>query len=811
MNYDRLITISAAGNRKSLSWPPQQLMWSELITRISAPVRSTEPFITYLRMKKAQQDDLKDVGGFVAGELDGGRRKGSAVKGRDIVTLDMDALPAGGADDVLRMATSLGCAWAIYSTRKHEPAKPRLRVLLPLSRTVTADEYEPIARKLAELLRIDWCDPTTFQAVRMMYWPSVCADGQYIFQYEDKPFADADGILGLYADWRNVMSWPQVAGQPKAQQPSGPSQADPTSKDGIVGAFCRSYSITQALDTFIPGVYEPVDGAPDRFTFSGGSTTGGAIVYDDKFLYSHHATDPAGGRLVNAFDLVRLHLYSSMDDEAKEGTPTASLPSYVRMKQFAVADAPVSKLINQERYDQVTADFGKPPETEEAAAGTGDWMGKLKINANNAKPDKTAANVLLMLEHDPRLTGRFKLDTFASRIWAEAPLPWGKRENVQGPFSWEDADEAGLRVYVERILGFRSKDIVEDAFKDHLARHSYNPVQDYLHALNWDSTPRLDTLFIDYLGAEDSEYTRTVTRKAFTAGIARAMTPGVKYDTMTILSGATGIGKSTLLRKMAHDRWFNDSIRSFEGKDASELLQGVWVVEISELEAFAKSDVSRIKQFLSQTNDIYRAAYGRSVEWHERRCVFFGTSNPGEYLRDPNGNRRFWPIDVGLVKAQKSVFTQLDDEVDQIWAEAYVRWQTGESLYLTGAVADTAISVQESHRERSSREGIILKYLEDPVPETWQEMDLQQRLVWLGGGYKEYAGRLQHKEKICAAEIWAECFRGDLKYIKYPDTMEINNVIRSAAGWKSSKNGIRCGYSGLQRGFYWDGNALVNP
>ena len=238
--------------------------------------------------------------------------------------------------------------------------------------------------------------------------------------------------------------------------------------------------------------------------------------------------------------------------------------------QLAVSLPEVRDLLNKERYEDLQSDFGSLPEGDR---GDPDWMSRLKVHPSSGLPEKTSANVLLMLEHDPRLAGRFKMDAFAQRIYGEAPLPWGSREYENGDFAWTDADSSGLRLYADRVLGFRSKEVIEDAFNDVLARHSYNPVTEYLEGLVWDQRPRLDTLLIDYLGAEDSAYTRTVTRKAFTAAVARAMVPGTKFDVMTILTGAQGIGKSTLLRKMARGR-FNDGIRSFEGKEASELLQG---------------------------------------------------------------------------------------------------------------------------------------------------------------------------------------------------------------------------------------------
>jgi len=795
MIYDRKLTISAAGNRRADSWPAQTLYWSEMLQRLATPARGQETLAAYLHMTKAKQDDLKDVGGFVAGELAGGRRKRHAVLGRDIVTLDMDALPAGGTDDVLRRVGALGCGWAVYSTRKHSPDRPRLRILIPLSRTVTADEYEPIARKLAEMIEIGWCDPTTFQAVRMMYWPSCSADGQYVYLYEDKPFADADGLLGLYADWRDMSAWPQVPGQVKTHQSLASKQEDPTAKPGVVGAFCREYNIYQVMESFLPGIYEPVDGSPDRYTFTGGSTTGGAVVYDNgKFLYSHHATDPAGGHLVNSFDLLRLHKFGDLDDEAKEGTPTVKLPSYTRMKQFAVADEAVALALNQERYRQTMDDFG----TEAEDADT-NWMSRLKINPRDGKPDKCAFNVLLLLENDPQLKGKLKKDTFADRVYGVAPLPWGSRKEAEGDFAWSDEDDAGLRIYVDQVLGFRSRDIVDDAFRDHIARHAYNPVTDYLSSLQWDGTPRLDALFIDYLGAADTPYTRAVTRKAFTAAVARAMEPGVKYDFMPIPTGTQGLGKSTLLRKMGR-QWFSDSLKTFEGKEASELLQGVWIVEIGELEALNKSELGRVKQFLSQCEDIYRAAYGRVVEWHKRRCVFFGTSNNREYLRDRTGNRRFWPVDTNLVKPVKSVFTDLDAEVDQLWAEAVMCWKLGEPLYLTGEGAISAEAEAEEHREHSGREGLISDYLEKKVPADWPKWDLQQRLIWLGGGCQG-AENLVDRNRVCALEVWCECLKGDAKQMKYTDATEINSVIAVHPGWQRTKGGVRFGYAGYQRGF----------
>ena len=195
MQYDRRITISAGTSRKATVWTAQTLLISELWEKLKTPARGTETLAEYMNYKKAQQDELKDIGGFVGGSLIGARRKANNVSGRDIITLDLDNIPAGGTDDIIRRVDGLGCGFCIYSTRKHQPSAPRLRVLIPIDRTVTAEEYEPIARRVGEYIGLEFADPTTFEVSRLMYWPSCCSDSQYVHMASDKVFLSADGVL----------------------------------------------------------------------------------------------------------------------------------------------------------------------------------------------------------------------------------------------------------------------------------------------------------------------------------------------------------------------------------------------------------------------------------------------------------------------------------------------------------------------------------------------------------------------------------------------------------------------------------------
>lgn len=796
MQNDRTITISAGASRRSTQWYGQSMLVSELWTKLKVPARGTETLAEYMNLKKAQQDDLKDIGGFVGGTLNGARRKANSVTGRDIITLDLDNIPAGHKDDVLRRVEALGCGYCVYSTRKHHPAAPRLRVLLPLDRTVSADEYEPLARKAAEYIGLEFADPTTFEPSRLMYWPSCCSDSEYVYMVGDKPFISADGLLAQYTDWHDISSWPSLPGQQTFTK-LAVKQGDPEGKNGVVGAFCRTYDIQRAMEELLPGIYEPVDNSPGRYTYLGGSTTGGAVLYDNgKFLYSHHATDPCGGRLVNSFDLVRLHKFGDKDDEAQIGTPTCRLPSFTEMCEFACGLSDVSALISRERYETAVKDFdGINSGGDEDAEN---WMGLLEKNSQTGAIKSTIDNVRIILEHDPMLKGKFALNEFAGRGEVLASLPWDKRKKRR---LWDDNDNQGLYWYLERVYKISGNNKVDGALSLHSHAHAFNDVKDYLKGLQgkWDGVPRLDTLFIDYLGAKDTAYTRTVTRKAFTAAVARAMTPGCKYDSMVILSGPQGIGKSTLLDKMSRG-WFNDSIRTFEGKEASELLQGVWLVEISELDAFRRTDVSRIKQFLSLRVDRFRAAYGRNVKDFPRTCVFFGTTNTTEYLQDTTGNRRFLPIDTFEQPRTKNVWQDLDAEIDQLWAEAFVRWQAGEPLHLSKDIEFAAKEKQEEHRETSSREGIVREFMERPVPEDWNTWTLDKRRIYWAGGVQGDV-RTVPRDRICAIEVWCEAFGGNIKEMKNTDTRELNAIIAATPGWKKATTPLRFGAYGLQRGF----------
>lgn len=801
MQYNRKLLISVGASRFSKHWTTTEYLWSEFVESLRTPQRTAETFDTYMKLSKKQQGELKDVGGFVGGTLKGTQRKASAVTGRDLVTLDLDNIPSGATDDVLRRIRSLGAAFVVYSTRSHAPYRPRLRCILPLDRTVTADEYEPIARRLASLIGIELCDPTTFEACRLMYNPNCSSDSQYIFDVADAPFVSADGILAQYEDWHDVQSWPQAPGKEMKPRELLARQADPTTKSGIVGAFCRTYDIRGAIEAFIPNAYADTD-KDDRLTYTGGTTVAGAVIYDDgKFLYSHHATDPCSGQLVNAFDLVRLHRFGYEDEAAKDGTPTVKLPSYVAMQKLAMADPAVVEDLNlhdarraSDVFQAVAVETGPDAQPDDPVDVS--WMTKAKLSYDgNGKIQNTMDNIIRILNYDPALAGKIAIDDFAVRGLVLGQLPWSKETEQR---LWTDTDEAGVSWYLESRFGIAGRDKISNALMLVSEQHRFNDVTDYLSRLVWDGTPRVETAFIDYLGAADTLYVRQVARKSFTAAVARAMTPGCKYDSVPVLIGPQGIGKTTFLRTIGHG-WHSDSLQSFKGKEAAEMLRGIWICEIGEMTGYNKSEDDVIKQFLSRCEDWYRQPYGRHQNKFLRKCVFFGTCNNHDFLKDPTGNRRFDPLDLLIQPPTKSVWEDLPEEVDQLWAEAVTLWKNHEPLFFPPAIEALAEQERERHREGNIREGIIHDFLEKPVPDNYDTMSLVSRRSWWGGNCTE--GAPVPREKTCALEIWCECLGGEPRNMRRADTREINQIMDNMPGWTRNKSMRRYGYCGKQRGF----------
>ena len=766
---DRALDVALGNSRKTKSWKNRAILWSELLDRLSRTTRTAETMAEYRAMGRTRQSEVKDVGGFVGGYCAHGSR--SEVQRRSILCLDADYADSELWED---WGLLYGAAAAIYSTHRHTPEKPRLRLIIPLGRDVNPDEYQAVGRRVAESLGIEKFDDTTYQPQRVMFWPSTSQDGKFFFEYQDAPMLDPDAVLATYPDWRDVSCWPMSSRVADTAKKAAERQQDPTAKGGLVGAFCRAYSITEAIEAFIP-TYAPC-GEPGRYTYTEGSTAAGVVTYEDKFSYSHHATDPASGQLCNAWDLVRLHRFGALDADTDPDTPAGSRPSYREMAALAKEDSRVKGQLMADRMAEAIADYAEAPETET------DWTTLLKFTEKGTLA-QTIENTALILTHDPALRGCLAMNEMEHSIVTLRSLPW---REVRGASQWTDADDAQLRLYLERVYRLTGKERIFDAVNVVAADNAFHPVRDFLDSCTWDGIPRAETLLIDYLGAEDSAYTRAVTRKTLAAAVARIYDPGCKFDYMLTIRGKQGIGKSALISHLGGP-WFSDSFSTLQGKEAYEQVMGVWIMEVGELAGMRKAEAETIKLYISKQTDRFRPAYGRRTQEFPRQCIFIGTTNETQFLRDTTGNRRFWVVDTPDA-AQHDLWAELTPEtVKRIWGEACALYRAGEPLYLSRELEAAARAVQESYEEENPREGIIVDYLERLLPEEWKDMDLFERRSWLESG----AEGTVRRGTVCTMEIWAEALGGNPDRLDRYAVKEIRGILDELPGWNKGDNGNR--------------------
>ena len=799
VNHDRKLLIAIGRSRKASQWQNKEMMWSEFLDKLATTTRTRETVTDYAAMSKADRDTIKDVGGFVGGYLKNGKRNNASVVNRCMLCLDADNADPGLMDDLDMTFIN---AYALYSTHSHTPEKMRLRLIIPLTRTVTPDEYAAVARRVADDLNLKRFDPTTFEPARLMYWPSTPEDGEFFFRYADESFLDPDEVLNTYADWKDASLWPTTQPVEERIRHTAGKQEDPTEKRGIIGAFCRAHTITDVLEHILSDRYTSTE-QDDRFTFIGGSTTGGLVIYSDKYAFSHHATDPAGGKLCNAFDLVRWHLFMP-GGTAPDGSLVGDEASSMKlMQEYASKDGATKRQLAEERRAQTMEEFSDLDADAEkkATAENAHWQDDLDIDKHGKVKD-TLGNLALILRNDPKLKDiSYNIHRSGIDIRKDAEgkttIPW-----TQLKPGWNESDLGAVQIYLERVYGLYTPSKLKGILLAIAAERSYHPIRDYFAALPvWDGVPRVDTLFVDYLGTPDTEYSRAVARKMMVAAVARIYEPGVKFDSVVVLNGPQGMGKSSFFAKLG-GKWFSDSLTISDMKDkaAPEKLQGYWILELGELAGLKKMDVETVKAFITRQDDKFRHSYGYSVEDHPRQCIIVGSTNNGDgFLRDVTGNRRFWPVTCTTGAPNRP--WDVEKVVNQLWAEAYQLYKAGEPLFLSPEVEKMAAMEQTAALESDVREGMIAEYLDKLLPEDWEKMDLAERRGFLRGDQFTGGNRTgtQQRTTVCAVEIWTECFGKDPSTIKRSDTYDIFGMLMKIGGWEKysgNKTGV------LRRGIY---------
>lgn len=774
---ERKYSIAVGNSCEAKFWSNEEVTFDELCQRLSKTKYTSETIEQYKHFNKEERNKAKDNGGFVGGKLKGTKRGVSEVLFRSMLTLDLDKAKVGFIDKFTAESKYLSC---LYTTHSHTKDEPRCRVIVPLSRDVTPDEYNAIARLFASKFGIEQFDACSFRIAQLMFYPTTPKDGEFIFKKVEGEVLNPDEFLADYPLWQDISTLPLTPDElPKNNVQRGRKKKDPTELKGVIGAFCRTYTVQEAIETYLSDVYEPTD-KNNRYSLKSADSKGGLIIYDDKYAFSHHATDIACGRELNAFQLVMLHLFGSDNNDAVK-----------KMKEVARDDEHVRTqlILDNGEFDEDEIDDSQSESPiVNKTKPIKDWISKLSIGIDGTI-ENTSKNLEIILENDKNLQG-FAYNELSNRVEVIGRVPWDRPKDNR---FWREADESQLRLYIDKkYIEFKERNF-EVAFNSIVDNRRFHPVRAYLDSLpKWDGVKRVEEVFIKFLSADDNDYTRAITKKTFAACVARAYHPGTKFDSIPVLDGAQGIGKSTLIKYLAGEEFFSDnlSLTDMNDKTAAEKIQGNWLIEIGELSGMKKADIEKVKSFVSTTDDKYRASYGRVVESHPRQCVIFATVNGDGrgYLRDITGNRRFW-----IVKCNQTLQKRMWDENDknyrdQFWSEAKEIYESGEELYLEGSLLDIATDYQNEALEQDERVGIVEQYLNRLLPTNWHEMDLYKRRSFLNGDdFICEKGTVQRTE-VSNAEIWCECFGKSQSDLKSSDSYQLAAIMKQIGGWERTSS-----------------------
>lgn len=414
-----------------------------------------------------------------------------------------------------------------------------------------------------------------------------------------------------------------------------------------------------------------------------------------------------------------------------------------------------------------------PPPREEAApdAGAGerrDWLRDLVRNDKGGYK-ATPGNVDTILRNAPNWRGILAYDEFSYRILKLRAPPF--QGGLPGP--WDRTDSTNAALWIERMFGFTVKSQVIDELVRAIAWESrFHSVRAWFDGLPaWDGIERLPTFFEDVFGAKQSDYTSHVGTGLLVSAVARVYRPGCKVDTMVVLEGGQGIGKSTALIELFGQDWYVDVIEPPSHKDFYITLQGVLCVEIGEMQAFARAELTQVKQAITRRNDKFRAPYEAAASDHLRQSIFVGTTNADTYLMDPTGGRRFLPVKCGAVNLE-----YIRDSREQLWAEARVRFEKGFRWW--DFPKDAAAAAQDE------------RYVEDSWAEPVEE--------WLAGrvaganSYEnidqgDWEGEHRPVRSVSTTDVMKRALHIEISKHTRQDQMRVSQILKRL-GWVKQTN-----------------------
>lgn len=743
-----ILAIATAPKRNSRHWRNGTIEWSELVGWMGSPADKKEAG-NYILGTLNESTEVHTKGGQPC--VDFHRRK-HTIASRSAITLDLDTPDPDFVDAVEMLFDH---AAIIHTTYSHAPDKPHYRMIVPTDREMAPDEYITAAQALIQQFGKHQFDPGSTQPERFMFKPAAQEPGWFQFWVLD---GDPVPVETLLADFVEDLS-------DKPLPKPGKNKRDPYTLDGIMGAFNRAYaedwdSLIEAYD--LP--YEKI--AEDRYHLIGATAAAGMgpVQGAEAFVFSHHANDPAYGVTCSAWDLVRLHKFGDMDEDVTSQTPPNRRPSHAAMAELATAD-------NRAMAEMVGIDFA---EAFDEDGNANDWRLNLRRN-NRGVITNVVANRDLIRDNDPALKVMY-LNEMSMVIEADADLPWREvheRDNVI-----DKADRAEFLEYLAREYGMDVPENHADRMINIAgSRRRRHPAQEYLQNLSWDGVSRIETALP---GVRATPYTRMVSRKVLVAAAARVLEPGIKWDHTLVLFGSEGLGKSWWIEKMA--KGWSASLGRINDKDTLMAMRAAWIITADEGHSLRKADNDALKEFITRTHDSFRAPYDTVFRRHPRHSVIWSTTNDEVFLRRQEGNRRYL-----IVRSEDKVdFDAVTDEyVDQVWAEAVVLFEAGERLYLDGLESLEAAEQREHFVEEDAYGGIIEGYLSLPVPEDWDDMNVDKRREWMFGfreGMESAGdGRI---DKVCTAQIWVEAMDRRKGDAKRTDLLDIYNALLRLPDWE---------------------------
>lgn len=428
---------------------------------------------------------------------------------------------------------------------------------------------------------------------------------------------------------------------------------------------------------------------------------------------------------------------------------------------------------------------GNNSNLEATSRAVPDWYNLLRIS-QKGNIISSLHNINIILQND---------DTYKGKI------EYNELTNMRtfNRMDWEDVHESMIKLYLEEQYNLCvSVENINHVCNILEHNNRYHPIKEHLSHLKWDGVPRINTVFSDFLGAKNNIYTQKVASITFIGAIARIFQPGIKYDTCTVFVGRQGLGKSKFISKLAINQdWFTDGVTTFDGKEFYESIQGKWLIELGEGTAFQKSIKERSKQAIASQQDSYRKPYARNPVTLKRQCIFFGTTNNYDFLKDETGDRRYYPIDVDRRHATKNMDTELTPEyVNQLWAEALERYRKGEEIYITDRnILAMAEQEQRNHFDESPLQSDIFNFLDIllPPPQEWYNMTLDQRKRYIRAVQdgEDTSRSLGHtgvykRDRVSVKEVMCELYGYELNQ---PIERKISlDVARSltALGWNKT-------------------------